>query len=181
VPENPIEPIAPADPIARGDPQTLADLMKLSDQPHAHWPPADLAAIMAHQLRASLVFDLSRCAGDQRERIRQAILEDGENLITFGDLLSHPKPPADLLRLAKDFAKSQYQHPDQPLPPHVATLLYYACIAAARLRLSTRITDLDDAQFVPGLQWAVKQTWIDAPLRELLNGCLRRIQGEEAR
>ncbi len=171
----------PENPIDEGHPRTLAELMKLSDPAHVHWQADDLAAIMAHQLRASLVFDLSRCDHDVRERIHQALLEDGANLLTFGDLLHHPSPPADLLRLVKDFAKSRYQHPEEPLPPQVATLLYYAAIAAARLKLSERITDLADADFIPGLQWAVRQTWIDPPLRQMLGACLQAVQGRETK
>ena len=152
--------------------------MGLSEQSHGDWQAADLADMMAHQLRASLVFDLGHTCEAQRQRIQRILLEDGANLVTFSDLLEHPNPPVELLNLAKDFAKSRYHHREGPLPPKIATLLYYACIAAARLRLDKRITELADEDIAAGLEWALKQSWVDRTTRRLFERCLEKLAVE---
>lgn len=54
--------------------------------------------------------------------------------MSFGDLLSHPNPPEELLKATKDFAKTCRLGPHKTLPPEIASALYYASIAAALVR-----------------------------------------------
>jgi hypothetical protein len=89
-------------------------------------------------------------------------------LSSFADLLHHPRPPLEMLRMTKRFAKAARHHPDSPLPPQVANVLYYASIAAALLRCGRRISELDDASLQKGLAWCTSRDWVDAPLRGLL-------------
>src|SRR3954465_4769755 len=89
-----------------------------------------------HQLRAPRRSDLPKMT-DQLASASEPPIE------TFGDLLSHPRPPIALLERVKDFAKSSRFAQDGPLHPEVATLLYFAAIAVALVRCGARISELD--------------------------------------
>jgi hypothetical protein len=88
-------------------------------------------------------------------------------LKSFADLFVHPHPPPELLTLVKDFAKAQRVSPAGMLPPEVASVLYYAAIGAARLRLGQRISSLPDAELSEGCSWALDQSWVDARMKEI--------------
>jgi len=60
-------------------------------------------------------------------------------------------------------------------------VLYYACIAAALLRLKARISKLSDADLSRGLRWAVEQPWLDEETKQLLAKALAGITGAGAR
>jgi hypothetical protein len=129
-------------------------------QPHP-WTDQDLAALFLHQLSAPLSHDL---------RINPADLPP--NIRSFGDLLSHPTPPLDLLNRAKDFAKRSDSRPDAPLPPELATTLYYATLAAAFVRLNQRISALPPEQLHAGFQWAQSQPWLPPHIHTLFQSAL---------
>jgi hypothetical protein len=74
----------------------------------------------------------------------------------------------ELLELTKDFAKANMDHAQSSLPGEVAAALYYTSIAAALVRLDTRITRLPDADLRRGLLWTSEQAWLDAETRQLL-------------
>ena len=87
-------------------------------------------------------------------------------------MLEHPRPPLELLELTKQFAKKCRSNPDGPLPDDIASVLYLAAIAAAMTRCGARITKLGDVGMHHGLRWALRQSWLDASLRELFaRGC----------
>src|SRR5205823_4989142 len=86
-------------------------------------------------------------------------------LNSFGDLLSHPRPPLELLELTKEFAKTSDTRASSPLPPEVATVLYYAAIVAARLRHGAGITGLGARDLRDGIAWALRQPWLDGRVR----------------
>ena len=92
-------------------------------------------------------------------------------------MLLHATPPVELLRLAKDFAKANMDHPDGTLPKEVAAMLYYACIAAALTRLDERISQLKDAELERGLRWAKDQPWVDKNIQQLLAQGLDKLPG----
>jgi RNA polymerase sigma-70 factor (ECF subfamily) len=86
----------------------------------------------------------------------------------LGDLLSDPGPPLELLEQIKDFAKESRTDPESPLSPAVATIVYYAAIAAALLRRGERISRQDDATLKQGFQWC-DRPWVEDWLRVLFN------------
>jgi hypothetical protein len=101
-------------------------------------------------------------------------------LKSFGDLLYHPNPLPELLELAKEFAKEHRADAESPLPREVATVLYYASIAAALARCGRRITRHDDATLRKGFQWGCEQPWVDEATRGLLREGLQQVGGMEA-
>jgi hypothetical protein len=147
-------------------PATLAPLMGLTDETAGQWKPEELAEILRHQLEAQLLFDLREVdATSGKTAIEREV--DAGALHSFGDLFRHPKPPVELLRLTKEFAKSSDMRPASPLPSAVATLLYYAAVVAARIRCGERISQLTDDDLRQGVNWALEQAWIDSVMRKL--------------
>jgi hypothetical protein len=96
-------------------------------------------------------------------------------LRSFGELLHHRNPLPELLELAKEFAKECRTEVESPLPRALATVLYYASIAAALARCGRRITHHDDATLRQGFQWGCAQPWVDEATRELLREGLRTL------
>ncbi len=106
--------------------------------------------------------DLNGLAGDMDTADWRA------RLTTFGELLADPRPPLGLLQATKRFAKSHREHGSSLLPPQVATVLYYASIAAALVRCERRISDLSDAKLREGFDWCIARDWVGDGIRELL-------------
>ena len=128
------------------------------------WRPEEMAAILRHQLSSQLESDL---AGFDRT-------DHAPSPMTFDELLHHVRPPVALLERVKLFAKAS-KAATGPLPPQVATVLYFASIVVARLRCDARITGLDDAAILHGTQWALAQSWIDHPMRALFEEAAARL------
>ena len=158
--------------IYRSQPRNLASLMDLEGQGRQAWLPEDLAAMLAHQLSAPLVFDISRVPGYSDPSHADEI-EDGSRLTNFGELLHHPRPPLDLLRVTKDFAKGSDKREDAPIPSEIATVLYYATILVALSRHGVRITELGDQSLQEAIAWTLRQKWVDERTRLIF------IQGQE--
>jgi hypothetical protein len=157
-----------ADALFRSAPKSLAALMAEGAERARLWRADELGAIFRHQLSAPILVDLG--GFDSGGAARLKMLSDAQNLLlkSFSDLLLHATPPTELLRLAKDFAKANMDHPDGSLPKEVAAVLYYASIAAALTRLDERISQLKDAELERGLRWAKDQPWVDKPIQQLL-------------
>lgn len=145
----------------------------MSDAPGPSWRPEELGAILRHQLAAPIEFDLGAVPRGAARRIRSAATAKNLLVRSFSDLLLHPRPPIELLRLTKDFAKANRHQPDSPIPAEIATLLYFASVAAALVRLRERITELDDAALAAGFAWCREQPWMEAGLGALFNDALR--------
>jgi hypothetical protein len=84
----------------------------------------------------------------------------------------------ELLEMVKDFAKANVDRPDSGLPAEIAAVLYYTSIAAALVRLDTRISQLSDAGLQRGLRGALSQGWLDEKTKELLTQALAKVMGE---
>jgi hypothetical protein len=70
--------------------------------------------------------------------------------------------------MLKDFAKRLMEHPDSPLPRDVASLLYWASIAAGLRHRGVRLSSLEDRKLIEGFAWAAAQTWVDPPTAGLI-------------
>lgn len=148
-------PMSRQDDTFNGNADRLSALLDLEAHARTAYTPHDLAAILHHQLDTPLAVDLAAGPGVAPTE-------------TFGQLLLGPAPSLDALARVKDFAKAARGDPNGPLPPEIATVLYYASIAAARLRHGRRITALDDATLRRGLAWMAAERWCAAPLGPLL-------------
>ena len=143
----------------------LSRLMQ-SELAPPEWARREFGDILKHQLAAPLIFDLGSVLGNQ---IDGALELERREIRNFGDLLRHPKPPLPLLRLAKDFAKASDHGNEALLPSEIATVLYFACLAAARVRLRIQISELDDEALLKGIRWCASQQWLDSDTRTLFD------------
>ncbi len=131
------------------------------------WSDAELGAIYEHQLGAPLAFDLSNLSPDAQTSAIVSRQSSAAPLETFADLLNHPHPPLELLQYVKEFSKASQSSPDHPLPGDVATVLYFATILIARLRLRQQISQVDNAALDKALHWCLARPWLDAATRSL--------------
>lgn len=148
-------------------PERIANLLSISDTPDGSWSEAELGAVFKHQLSAPVECDLSSLSRQAAQNLRKATASQGLLLKSFGDLLGHPNPPIELLQLTKQFAKASRNDQDSSLPPEIATVLYFASIAAALARCGQRITQLEDDAMRDGFIWCRDQAWMDDGTREL--------------
>jgi hypothetical protein len=162
-------------------PEPLAALLAAGEAPSGLWRPEEMAAIFRHQMAALLEADLGGLTPPAARRLEAMAAAQGAPARSFADLLRHPSPPLELLEMVKDFAKTNADHPENGLPKEIAAVLYYACIAAALLRLKARISKLPDADLGRGLRWAAAQPWLDEETKQLLARALAGITGAEAR
>jgi len=151
-------------------PSQLAEALSIDAALPDSWRPDELAAILRHQLQTALSVDLDVADGEPVSR---------EAGTTFGELLLSPSPSLPCLQRVKRFVKACKSHPNSPLPKEIATALYFACIVAAEMRCGARITALEDAALISGLDWAIAQDWLDETLRNLLRDGLRRLRKTE--
>jgi hypothetical protein len=82
----------------------------------------------------------------------------------------------ELLKITKDFAKACRLSPHSPLPREVASVLYFACIAAAMVRCRRRISGLTNDALTDGLHWVLARPWLDAPTRALVEESLQLVE-----
>lgn len=154
--------------MGKGRAKELAALMASGDESGALWRADELAALFRHQMSAPMLMDLGSFDPRTAERLKTLAAAQGLLLSSFADLFNHSAPPLQLLQLVKDFGKANMDHPESGLPAEIATVLYYASIASALLRLDTRISQLPDADLLRGLRWAQEQSWLDEKTRALL-------------
>jgi hypothetical protein len=132
------------------------------------WQPVEFAAILKHQLSAPVRVDLGELGADLQPKIATLCAAQGLLLRSFHDLFVHPSPPLELLRIVKEYAKTHRLNPRSPLPPEIAAVLYYSCIAAALVRLGQRISQTSDAELRKGWTWATRQPWLVPELHSLI-------------
>ena len=154
--------------VDKDEARSLTFMMDLEGGGRRLWEPAELGAILEHQLSAPLECDLSHLEKDLARRLDELDSAPGKPIKTFADLLHHPHPPVELLELTKRFAKACRTRRDGPLPGEIATVLYFLSIAVALAKCDRRITKMDDQSLRYSLDWALKQPWLDASVRELL-------------
>jgi len=148
-------------------PDRLARLLGGDEGPERLWDMGELGAILRHQLTAPIAFDLGKLTRNGAQRLKALAASESLLLRTFHDLFSHECPPIELLQLTKDFTKACQASPNAPIPREVARVLYYACIAAALVRLNRRITTLPDAEIAKGLSRLLDGGWLDEDTRRL--------------
>ena len=154
------------------DRKQLATLLNLAPDTERIWRDEDLGAILRHQLSAPIQVDLINLERGLALKVRNLAESQGLVLKSFADLFQHPNPPVELLKITKDFAKACRLSPNSPLPREIASVLYFASIAAALVRCRRRITGLSNDAIREGLHWVLARHWIDAPTSKLMKACL---------
>lgn len=170
-------------------PRRLAALFSLDTSPKKLWHTAELGPMIRHQLEVPL--DLDACWNDRglpETNVGSTSLASRSSILpycrTLSGLLRDPKPPLELLRRVKEFAKTASKHPDSPLPEELATVLYGTAIALGLLRHGKRITGLDDEGIRLCFEWITDQPWLPDELRNPLlqaRGVLGRSAESSAR
>lgn len=163
------------------DREQLSSLFDMAPVAERLWRDDELGAMLRHQLTAPLRIDLINMERGSATQVRALADAQGLTLKSFGDLLAHAHPPVELLKITKDFAKACRLSPHSSLPREIASVLYFASIAAALVRCRRRITGLSSDALAEGLNWVLARPWLDAPIRSLMEECLQllRVAAEE--
>jgi hypothetical protein len=130
------------------DPTRLSRLWSSAVSTAPAWEPAELAEAL--QLQLGLRVGRPPAADDF----------DG----TYRQLLVDPHPPMAALRRVKDWAKPMMSRDDGELPREVAGVLYFAAVAADRLRGSGSVSELPDERVRRGATWALRLPWLAEPM-----------------
>jgi hypothetical protein len=157
-------------PIATTRLHLLSELLDLR-APSAHkWPEADLRAMLEHLLSAPLPLALGVRPGHVEPLLNGASLPPA---FTLGDLYDHPAPPAALLRLVKDLAKSGANDPCSSLPADLLLLIYYAAVALARVRGVAGVSTIKAEPLERGMAWGAGLSWATPKFRSLFQTALQ--------
>lgn len=172
----PMDLLASLTDVMESDPGRLGQfLMAAVDGGEGEWRSHELGAILRHQLSAPILFDC--CETDApTPQFGHPQPEPGQEVPqSFRELFHHPSPPLRLLRLTKDFAKKNWDHPESALPRDVTVVLYYLSIVAALVRHGQSITKLDNEALRTGISWVIDQPWVDQSTKELCQKGLRHL------
>lgn len=159
------------------DPARLAKLLDLDTHVEPVGGKDDFSAILAHQLNSALVDELDP---SNPGRVRELASAATPPVVTFGDLLNHPHPPADLLRLVKNFARKSGERSGGHLPHDVVSALYFGSIAVAIARANVRISELDLPAIQKGVAWADNSPWIQQTMPGFFKSLAASLREEPA-
>lgn len=156
---------------ALNETQSLCGLLAYDAQGRVVWPAHDLRNLLRTQLKSRLMRHLSvTCRSDGERKVLFALTTAAHPAIsTFEELLHHRRPPLELLRAAKDFAKLHLagRQRNSPLPPEIALLLYYGGIIAASLRCAAWVTTLSADEVRRGLVRMLREPWVDERIKAM--------------
>lgn len=140
----------------------LARFFDLSEE--FRWSARDSAEALRHQLTAPLLPDLLVTRAIETREL-EAFLLKFKGPAHFGLQLNSLSPSLTLLTAIKHYAKQVSESPANPLFGGAGTVLYYAAIAAARVRCNARISSLDNGQLREGFEWAMAQDGAESLVR----------------
>ncbi|MCA8963071.1 MAG: hypothetical protein KDC38_21255 [Planctomycetes bacterium] len=135
-----------------------SDLLGLQESAEDLWCEADWGALLRHQLATPLELSL-----DSVSLVEPVHAADR----TIAEILSDPSASSEDLTSVRRFARSARTHPDFPLAPEVATVLYFAAVAAASVHRGERSGSLSSDRIQQGYEWCLDQGWIPAELSAL--------------
>ncbi|MBI1374547.1 MAG: hypothetical protein GC159_17655 [Phycisphaera sp.] len=163
------------------NPGNLARMLNMEASAIGLYSPTELGEVLQHQYNASIADDLIRLTPDIRNRVYDLLDFADPPIRTFGDLLDHARPPAELLDLIKRYAKVGHRDPTQPLPLEISRLLYYIAIVLALTRCNTRITTLPPRTLVKGIDMLLDWRWLDPRTLAVLREGRQRAAAEARR
>ncbi len=153
-------------------PEKLAEFLR-DDEPYpgsaveSAWTPGDYVAMWEMMLRTDLCAAFSTQSLADASTAQRLGLEAMPAIETIGQLLRHPRPPIELLRMTKELAKRDAAGREGGLPKAIALTLYHATIFAARVRLNLDISSLSPDELRLGAQRLVGRGWLDKDTVEL--------------
>lgn len=147
--------------------QALAHALKTVSAAGGGWPCADYGPILSHQLGAPVGMEMRLWLAEADPALPP--------VQTFGELLFQPMPSPRALLTVKRYAKQLMDENRFAYPRPVATVLYFASIAAACLQADVLISSLPPAEIRQGLDWSRQRDWIPARLERLFAEALRRL------
>jgi hypothetical protein len=150
----------------------LIDLMQTEGEGAGHLSPADLSALLRHQLRTPIALEAEELADARggREDL-QAVVDRAQ--VTFGDVIRASEASDPLLRLVKTYAKRHLAE-DGGLPEPVARFLYVAAVLRARSLGDRTMSGLDDASLEAEARRILTARWLPPEAREILRAGLAR-------
>lgn len=157
-------------------PDMLSRLIAFDADNRALWPAQALSQALDVQLKMKLDTIVVMAPREDRIGLVTLLEESAPDLQTFNDLLWHPRPPLELLRATKEFAKRAKHSRHSTVPPEIALLVYYGSIVAGLLRLGRRITTLGDEDLRQGINWVVRQQWVEPRIRQLFRDALEHLR-----
>ncbi len=158
--------------------QRLARLIEAAETPGGSWNPADLAALLRHQLLAPLQ-EAFGTHPDQDADVLQVRAREKSVPENLHQLFQNPVLSPELLRAAKNRAKADWKDAVGFLPREVSITIYFAAIAAALTRCRARITRQGDDRLRAAFMWMLDQPWIDARTKDLFREGLDQLSRPE--
>jgi len=162
-------------PDTQADPQLLSTILAFNDPRRREWSDRDLGEMVRHQLAAPLYLSLGTLSAEVSHEIQKSGGQVNPR-ITLGQLLAEKKPPVELLKLVKRFAKLCRSDPEGPLPAEIVMFLYYASITVALVRLGEAISHLNGPSLRRGIGWLIAQAWIPPEIGEFLKECREAVK-----
>ena len=153
--------------IQRTQPECVSALLEVSRIGPQQWTAEDMRDLLAHQLQMPLA-DLAT-AVPAASACRYL---ENNRLATVASLFADQQPPIEVLDAVKTFSRQQTRRSVDGLPTDISSAVYFACIAAAQVRLGQSITKSDNRVLEIGYRSLVGRPWLDRGLRELLTQAL---------
>jgi len=94
------------------------ELLGLGLTAKAPWQPGELKVLLQDELASPLEFELGALPTSEARQVVLRAKAQGLLVRSLGELLRHPKPPLELLVLAKDYFKRNESHPGALLCLH---------------------------------------------------------------
>jgi hypothetical protein len=151
----------------RGDTHRLARLLVDDLEQVEKWSEVELGAMLIHQLAAAVEPEL---VGSNKTQDAQAV--SSPTRFTFREAIFGQGASMDSLRRIKEYAKAHLVRKDPCFPVEISRVLYYGSVMAAYRLHGERITSLTDAKFRNGMDWVLRQAWIDPQLSEWFRASL---------
>jgi hypothetical protein len=150
--------------------RSLLDSKEAIDVP---WQAEDLPAILEHQLSAPLVGELEAIAPDKSTDL---VRDAGKlSIHCLADVLAHPKPPVEILKCFKQWAKAEMEATNSGLPEPILKAIYTAVVMKGLVTGNRNFTTLPHNELQKSSRWCLAQSWLNPALARTLRECLKQL------
>jgi hypothetical protein len=140
----------------------VANLFHLDADQDSVWEPLDLERLLRDLLNVPLA-----------EALR-GFSQVGTQSTTLAAVFTEPDTSLELLTAIKERSRRSTRAPEPPLPSDIASLLYFAAIAAAHLRHDQWISKLDPTLLRQGIEMLLAKSWLGEPFSGLFQEFIAR-------